>query len=138
MKSSIKKILDKVAQSIYDKKGINILVLDVQGISSMTDFFIIAEGSVDRHVKALATAVTDALAEEKLHPFHMDGQKDGEWIVLDFSDFIVHLLIPDFREKYALERLWKEGKVVDVKINLSQPLKSQGPVPFKPYNSTYS
>lgn len=140
MTNPIKKRLDKIAQAIYDKKGMNILVLDVQGVSSMTDYFIIAEGTVDRHVKALANAVIDALKEEKINPYHVDGMKEADWIVLDYADFIVHLFVPELREKYALETLWKEAVVVDVKIDLGSQLKNQGPVQLKPhlpYAKTY-
>lgn len=114
----MQKLLNTIAQTIYDKKGFNILVLDVRGISNMTDYFIIAEGTVDRHVKALSTAITDRLAEENLSPLHVEGQQDGEWIVLDYIDFVIHLFIPDLRQKYALEELWNDGKIVNVKIDV--------------------
>ncbi|MBA3722124.1 MAG: ribosome silencing factor [Parachlamydiaceae bacterium] len=118
MNQSMPKRLNAIAQAIYDKKGMNILVLDVRGVCSMTDYFIIAEGTVDRHVKALADTVCDVLSKEKINPLHVEGQQEGDWIVLDFVDFIVHLFIPEMREKYRLEDLWKEGKVVDVKIEI--------------------
>lgn len=111
------KDLERIAQVIYDKKGFNILVLDVQEICTMTDFFIIAEGSVDRHVKALSDAVVDLFESRGHHPLHTEGQQEGDWVVLDYGHFVVHLFIPELREKYALEELWKEGKIVDVKIN---------------------
>ena len=64
------KDLEKVAQAIYDKKGINILVLDVRDICTMTDYFVIAEGTVDRHVKALSQTIMDAFTSEKREPLH--------------------------------------------------------------------
>lgn len=112
------KLLSNIAQAIYDKKGFNILVLDVKGICSMTDYFIIAEGTVDRHVKALAGTVVDQLAEFQHHPFHVEGMQEGDWVVMDYSDFVIHLFTPELREKYALEELWKSGKIVDVHINI--------------------
>lgn len=111
-----KQILDRVAQAIFDKKGFNILVLDVRGISTMTDYFVIAEGTVDRHVIALYFAIKDSLDEVGITPYHVEGQHDGDWIVMDYTDFVIHLFIPDIREKYALEKLWKESKIVDVNI----------------------
>jgi ribosome-associated protein len=120
-KHSIFKNLDRIAQAIYDKKGFNILVLDVRGICTMTDFFILAEGTVDRHVKALSHAIIDELALEGQDPLHVEGQQEGDWIVLDYGDFVVHLFIPELREKYALEKLWDEGQVVDVKIDMAKP-----------------
>jgi ribosome-associated protein len=116
MEPSILKRLNAVAQAIYDKKGFNILVLDVRGVCSMTDYFIIAEGTVDRHVKALAGTVVDLLDKEKEHPLYVEGMQEGDWVVLDYVDFIVHVFTPELRERYRLEALWSEGKVIDVKI----------------------
>jgi ribosome-associated protein len=120
MTNSMMKYLNLIAQTIFDKKGFNILVLDVRGVSTMTDHFIIAEGTVDRHVKALSSNLVDELAKEGFHPIHVEGEQTGDWIVLDYVDFIIHLFIPELREKYALEELWKQGKVVDVKIELQK------------------
>ncbi|MFI0434269.1 MAG: ribosome silencing factor [Parachlamydiaceae bacterium] len=120
-KQTILEDLNRVAQAIYDKKGFNILALDVRNICSMTDFFIIAEGTVDRHVKALSHAIVDELASKKQHPFHVEGQQEGDWVVLDYGDFIIHLFTPELREKYSLDKLWGKGLVVDVKINTERP-----------------
>ncbi len=117
------KILNTIAQAIYDKKGFNILVLDIRGISSMTDYIVIAEGNVNRHVNALSHTIKDTLIEEKIHPFHSEGEKESDWVVLDFGDVIVHLFIPEMREKYNLEELWKKSKIIDVKINLGNVSK---------------
>lgn len=110
------KELNAIAQTLYDKKGFNILVLDVRGISSLADYVVIAEGNIDRHVKALALALQDKLKELNLSPLYVEGDQSGDWIVVDFSDIVVHLFIPEFREKYALEELWHEAKIVDVSI----------------------
>ena len=75
----------------------------------MADYFIIAEGSVDRHVKALCASLKDKLAELHLSIYHLEGDKEGDWIVLDLGQIVVHLFIPEMREKYALEELWKSA-----------------------------
>lgn len=113
------KCLEKISQIIFDKKGFNILTLDVRECSSLTEYFVIAEGNVEKHVQALANHIIDALRECGKKPLHIEGQKEGSWIVLDFSDMIIHLFIPDFREKYALEQLWQKALVVDVPIRLA-------------------
>lgn len=118
---TVLKDLNHVAQVVYDKKGFNILVLDVREICTMTDYFIIAEGTVDRHVKALAQTITDELSLHGKQPLHAEGQREGDWVVLDYGEFVIHLFIPELREKYALAELWKAGKVVDVKIDISKP-----------------
>lgn len=109
-----------VAQTIFDKKGCNIVTLDVRGVSTMTDFFIIAEGTVNRHVKALARAVVDKFDELGESPLHIEGDKTGDWLVLDFGDVVVHIFTPGLREKYAIERLWHEGRIVDVEFDMNE------------------
>ena len=106
--------LQEICQNIFDKKGFNIVTLDVKGVSSMTDYFVVAEGTVERHVKALANIVMELFREKNRKPVHTEGEKEGDWIVLDYGDVIIHLFIPDLREKYALEQVWKEGKVVEL------------------------
>ncbi len=117
------KQLDLIAQAIFDKKGFNILALDVRGISTMTDYFLIAEGTVDRHVQALGRAIIDKLEEHGVKPIHVEGMQSGNWIVIDYIDIVIHLFMEDLREKYALEELWKESKIVDLHIALSGETK---------------
>lgn len=116
------RILDLIAQIIYDRKGFNILVLDVKEVSTLTDFFIIAEGNIDKHTTAIAKAIIEKLKEEGLSPVHSEGLQQGDWIVIDYLEIVIHLFTPGMREKYRLEELWQEGKIIDVKINVSQPV----------------
>ena len=111
-------------QAIIDKKGLNVVALDVRGISTMTDYFIIAEGTVPRHVSALAQNVDDVLRKNKRTPSHVEGLPEGEWVVLDYMDFILHLFTPELRGYYALEEIWKQGKVM--KVPLEYGRQSQG------------
>jgi ribosome-associated protein len=113
-------ILNRIAQVIFDKKGMNILGLDVRGVSTLTDFVIIAEGNVDRHVTAIADAVIASLREEGIKPVHIEGMKEGAWVVIDFLDIMVHIFAPGLREKYRLEDLWKEGHLLDLSIDTSR------------------
>jgi len=112
-------ILNRIAQAIFDKKGMNILGLDVRGVSSLTDYVIIAEGNVDKHVVALAQAVIGVLKQEGCSPIHVEGLQVGDWVVIDFLDIMVHLFMPGLREKYRLEDLWRDGQLVDLTINTS-------------------
>jgi ribosome-associated protein len=104
-------------QAIIDKKGLNVVALDVRGVSTMTDYFIIAEGTVPRHVAALAQNVDDVLRKNHVAPSHVEGLPDGEWVVLDYMDFVLHLFTPELRGYYALEEIWKEGKVMKIPLN---------------------
>jgi ribosome-associated protein len=110
-----------IAQVIYDKKGFNILALDVQGLSSITDFLLIAEGNVDRHVSAIGSAVVDELDEKGEKLVHAEGLKTGDWAVLDYGEVTVHIFSPGLRERYSLERLWSDSKIVDLDIDVSKP-----------------
>lgn len=114
------KKLNTIAQAIYDKKGFNIFVLDVRPFSTMTDYIVIAEGTVDRHVKAIASALVEAVKPLGCRAWHIEGEQYGDWIVVDLGEIVIHLLIPELREKYALEELWKEGMIVDVNINIKE------------------
>ncbi|MBS0630038.1 MAG: ribosome silencing factor [Verrucomicrobia bacterium] len=108
--------LTTVAQTIYDKKGMNILALDVRGVSTLTDYVLVAEGSVDRHVIAIAHAVIDALKKEGERPFQVEGLETGDWVVIDYLQYMVHIFMPGLREKYRLEELFRDGKIIDLQI----------------------
>jgi ribosome-associated protein len=101
-----------VAAALSDKKGQNIMIIDVRGISSMTDYFCIADGSVERHVLALADHVEEELQKRGVFPLRREGESVGDWVVLDYGDFIIHIFETELRDKYRLEELWKEGKLV--------------------------
>ena len=112
--------LNAIAQVIYDKKGFNILALDVRGLSSITDFLLIAEGNVDRHISSIGRAIIEELEERGEEPVHVEGLKTGDWAVLDYSEIVVHIFCPGLRERYSLERLWNESKIVDLEIDISK------------------
>lgn len=109
-------MLQAIAQTIYDKKGFNILAIDVHEHSSLTDYFLIAEGSVERHVSALSLSVKETVKDFGGHIFHMDGDQTGDWIVMDCGRILIHLFVPSMREKYLLEELWHQGDIVDLNI----------------------
>jgi ribosome-associated protein len=118
-------ILNKIAQTIYNKKGMNILALDVRKFSSLTDFVIIAEGTVDRHVIAIARAIEAELTATGRKPVNVEGLQEGDWVVLDYLQIMVHLFMPGVREKYQLEQLWQKGEIVDLNIVVS-PAEAAG------------
>ena len=119
MKKNPLEILNCIAQVIYDKKGKNILALDVQGLSSITDYLVIAEGNVDRHVIAIAKAVIDELQKQGIRDLRVEGLSIGDWVVVDLHGIMVHLFMPGIREKYSLEKLWAESQIVDLQIHIS-------------------
>lgn len=117
MDKSPEALVGRIAQAIYDKKGMQIIAIDVRGISSITDFVVIAEGNVDRHVVAIARALEQDLFEQGYgHPAYIEGLENGDWVVLDYIHVMVHLFIPGLREKYQLERLWSQGKLIELEL----------------------
>ena len=99
-----------------NKKAENIVVLDVQKISSVTDYFVIASGTSEPHLRAMVEEITGKLRDENgVRPRAVDGTVHGAWVVLDFFDVIVHIMRQDVRERYDLEGLWGDAKPVKPK-----------------------
>ncbi len=92
--------------ALEDLKGANIQVFDVRGMSSVTDFMVIATGNSDRQVKALANSVVVKSKENGCTPIGVEGQQPGNWVLVDLADVVVHIMTPDMREFYQLEKLW--------------------------------
>lgn len=111
--------LNVIAQAVFDKKGSNILALDVRTISSLTDYVLIAEGNVDKHVISIAEAVIRKMEELGQPPLFVEGLKTGDWIVIDYLHIMIHLFMPGLRDKYQLEQLWREGDIIDLHIDVS-------------------
>lgn len=97
---------------LEDKKGENIVLLDVTGIASFTDYFIICNGSSTRLLNALAETLDRAARTEFSLHSRIEGKSDDGWILLDMGDIVVHLFSPDQRKFYSLDELWTEGKVI--------------------------
>ena len=105
-----------------NKKAEDILVLDVRELSSVTDYFVIASGTSEPHLRAIVDEITDRLREEHgVRPRAVDGTVHGAWVVLDFFDVIVHVMRTDARERYDLEGLW--GDAARLKSKKSKPAK---------------
>jgi ribosome-associated protein len=96
-----------------NRKAENIVVLDVRAVSSVTDYFVIASGTSEPHLRAITDEITDKLkAEHGLRPRAVDGTLQTAWVVLDFFDVIVHVMRADIRERYNLEGLWGDAPQV--------------------------
>lgn len=119
MKEDSLRIVHVISQAIFDKKGSNIIALDVRGICTLTDFIVIAEGNVDRHVLAIANEIEKTLTEEGTKPLRVEGRQNGDWVILDYGAIMVHLFMPGMREKYQLEKLWSEGKIIDLELDIT-------------------
>lgn len=113
----IKEIAIDIASIIDDKKGHDIKVLDVRGLSSIADFFVVATGTSNTHVNAIADGVVESLRERDIHISHREGNRGGNWILLDFLDVIVHVFTRAEREYYDIERIWSDAKILELNID---------------------
>ena len=93
-----------------DKKALDIVVLDLQGLASFTDYFLIVTGGSHRQIATIADEIEKKLKETKRRPSHIEGYPRGEWILMDYVDFVVHIFTPQSRSYYNLERLWGDAK----------------------------
>jgi ribosome-associated protein len=101
----------------FDKKALDVVVLDLRKASAFTDFFVICTGTNSRQVQAIADAIQDALRRKGSRPALVEGYERAEWVLLDYFDFIVHVFTPATREFYGLERLWGDAEKIAVSAN---------------------
>jgi ribosome-associated protein len=103
--------LRTVTQALVDRKAVDPVVLDLRGLSSATDYFVIASGTSDTHVRGMAEHLMHELDQT---PHHVEGLAQGRWVLLDYVDFVVHVFHPELRSFYQLERLWAEAPIATV------------------------
>lgn len=99
----------RAAALCADNKAHDVVVLDLHGVTDMTDYFVVASGTSDTHVRSVARHVEEALAEAGITPASVEGLTQGRWVLLDYVDFVVHVFHPSLREFYQLERLWGDA-----------------------------
>lgn len=103
-------LLHLALEAALDRKALDAVVLDLSGISSFTDHFIICNGTSTRQNQAISDAIQERLRGEGTRPLHVEGYREGEWILMDYVHFVVHIFLAKSREYYDLERLWRSGK----------------------------
>ena len=99
-----------VVDAIEDIKGFDITVMDVRKLTSMTSYMIVASATSSRQAKAVADNVRDKLKEKGYHIRGTEGEKEGEWVLVDLDDIVVHIMVPTTRAYYNLEQLWGEAE----------------------------
>lgn len=99
----------RAARAALDKKAVDLVVLDVQGLSSVTDYFLVCSGKSTTHVQTIVDAIQEELKAAGSRPLHVEGVAASGWILLDYGDVLAHVFLEDTRMYYALERLWGDA-----------------------------
>ena len=107
-------IVKAAVAALEDKKAEDVTVIDIAGVSSIADYFIIANGSNQNQLTAMQDAVDEALYKAGLHAKQIEGNSQSTWILMDYQDIIVHLFSKEDRLFYDLERIWRDGKIVEL------------------------
>lgn len=108
-----KKMMEKIVKIIDEKKAVDIKAIEITELTIIADYFVIASGTSNTHIKALAEEVEDVLSKDGIEPNRVEGRATG-WILLDYGAVIVHLFLADAREYYNLERLWADASKLDI------------------------
>jgi ribosome-associated protein len=101
-------------EAARDRKGRELVVLDLRGLSTATDYFLIVTGTSDIHVRSVAEHLIDELKRVGARPDHVEGLRSGRWVLIDYIDFVVHVFHPAAREFYQLEHLWGDAARLDL------------------------
>ena len=117
-------------EAAQDKKAEDLVVLDLRGLSDITDFFVICHGTSERQVLAIADAIEERLGRSlAIHPGHVEGRKVGEWVLMDYIEFVVHIFVEEKRAFYRLERLWGDAPRPELPSSPDRPAAgAQSPV----------
>lgn len=107
-------LVKKVVEALEDKKAEDITVIDITEVSSIADYFVIANGSNQNQLSAMEDAVDEAMYKNGIHQKQVEGTNNSTWILMDYQDIIIHLFSREDRQFYDLDRIWKDGKQIDI------------------------
>ena len=120
-----KLLAKKVVQLAWNKKGKDIMVMDLKKVMNVTDYFVIISGESDVHVKALANHIEKELKKEQIELWHKEGFQQLKWVLMDYIDIVIHIFRPEIREFYNLEKLWADAKITKIKDHAANPILSE-------------
>ena len=103
-----------IVEAIEEKLGENIRIINIEGISMIADYFIIASANNSNHLDAVSEEIQKKLEQSGIVPKHIEGTKNASWILLDYQDIVIHIFDKETRIFYDLERIWRDGKIEDV------------------------
>jgi len=105
-----KDLADTCGRLALEKKARDVVVLDLSGLTDITDYFVLASGTSERHVLTISEVIEHDMKEKGIMPFSSEGYKEGRWIIIDYGDVVIHVFLESLRELYDLENLWIEAK----------------------------
>ena len=109
-----KQLMETVVKCMDSKKAIDIKALDISKITTMADYFVICQGGSSTQIKAIADEIEEKLSENGVKPFGREGMNTAYWILMDYSDVIVHIFSGESRSFYSIENLWSDAEIVDI------------------------
>ena len=105
---TIEALQQLVLEAIDDMKALDVNTLNLEGISGFTDRMVFASGTSNRHVKSIAQSVVEAVKKKEMSVMGVEGEDVGEWVLVDLGDIVVHVMLPETRDFYDIERLWRD------------------------------
>jgi ribosome-associated protein len=115
------------AKAADDKKAHDMVALDISGIASFANYFLLCTGDSSRQLQAIADEIKEKLKAFGIRPSHVEGYRNAEWILLDYMDLVIHIFSTEARVYYDLERLWRDGKRMDVNALIQGKAPKQSP-----------
>lgn len=111
---SSKDLATQTANLALDKKANDVVIMDLRGLTPVTDYFVLCTGESDLQIKAIVDHVDDSLRTEDTKPYHVEGYDQLNWVLLDYVDVVVHVFLAETRDYYGLEKLWADASVQEV------------------------
>ena len=105
-------LAEKIANLAWEKKGKEITILDLKGLTDISDYFVIVTGESELHLKAITEFIEQELKKQGIRPWHREGQQNLNWILLDYIEVVVHIFKPHIRNFYSLEKLWGDARIL--------------------------
>ncbi|MBR3933973.1 MAG: ribosome silencing factor [Clostridia bacterium] len=109
-----KELMEKAVKCMDSKKAIDIKVLDISKVTTMADYFVICQGGSSTQMKAIADEIDEKFSESGIKPFGREGMNTAYWILMDYSDVIIHIFNSESRSFYSIENLWSDAEIVDI------------------------
>jgi ribosome-associated protein len=122
--------INLMIETLLNKKGLDVQLIDLKNLSDCADFFIICTGTSDQHVKSLSEDLSDKLKQFGDPPWHIEGADTRNWMLIDFVDIVVHVFRQETREFYGLERLWGDAKIKEFTTHFEPEIVPRSPFEF--------